>query len=127
MRRIAVTGGRDFNGIPIVTWAFDTIGLCGDDTLVHGGCRGADDLCARVAYFNYGAETEAYYADWKRYGRAAGPKRNRQMLESGIDMLIAFPGGKGTLNCVMTAKSLGIPVMEVGGECGAEHSDIQRR
>jgi predicted polyphosphate/ATP-dependent NAD kinase len=124
MRRIAVTGGRDFGNLRMVMEAFDEVGLCKDDVLVHGGCRGADDLCARTAYFKYNAKTEAYYADWKKYGRAAGPKRNREMLESGIDLLIAFPGGKGTFNCVMTARGLGIPVLEVGGEYGAGHSDI---
>lgn len=114
MRRIAVTGGRDFNEPTLVRTVFDGIGLCYDDVLVHGGCRGADQICARIAATQYYATTETHPADWKRWGKAAGPKRNREMLESDIDLLIAFPGGRGTYNCVMTARQLGIPVMEVG-------------
>lgn len=112
MRRIAVTGGRDFNRPTLVRTVFDSIGLCCDDVLVHGGCRGADQLCAWIAADQYYAATETHPADWKRWGKAAGPKRNREMLESDIDLLIAFPGGRGTYNCVMTARQLGIPVME---------------
>lgn len=115
-RRIAVTGGRNFCNEPLVNWAFRTIRLGVGDVLVHGACRGADTICARVAQL-YGAETDAHPADWKKHGKAAGPVRNREMLNSNVDMLIAFPGGKGTFNAVMTAYSLGVPVWDLrGGE-----------
>lgn len=117
-RRIAVTGGRNFDDLRLVNWAFKEIGLGYGDVLVHGACRGADTICARVAQL-CGAEIEAHPADWKKHGKAAGPVRNREMLESGIDMLIAFPGGRGTFNAVMTARSIGVPVWdlrEIGGQ-----------
>lgn len=113
-RRIAVTGGRDFSDKTLVNWAFREIGLGYGDVLVHGACRGADELCAKVAQF-YGARVEPHPADWKKHGKAAGPVRNREMLKSDIDMLIAFPGGKGTFNAVMTARSLGVPVWDLRG------------
>lgn len=116
-RRIAVTGGRDFSNPALIRQTFSDIRLSMWDTIVHGGCRGTDAFCECVARCEFGADTEKHSADWDRYGRAAGPIRNREMLESGIDMLIAFPGGRGTANCVKTAKELGILVWQVKNEC----------
>jgi hypothetical protein len=87
--------------------------------VIHGAARGADRLAGEAATAR-GLEVEAYPADWRRYGRfAAGPIRNRQMLDSGIDQLIAFTrdlqSSKGTLNCVEQARKRGVPV-EVLGE-----------
>lgn len=113
-RRIVVTGGRNFSDVPLVNWAFKEIGLGVGDTVVHGACSGADTICARVAQL-FGADTEAHPADWKAHGKAAGPIRNRQMLESDVGMLIAFPGGRGTFNAVMTAHSIGVPVWDLRG------------
>lgn len=111
-RRIAVTGGRNFNDEQMVRNAFNLIRLSRSDTLVHGACSGADALCARIAG-NAGVPVEAHPADWKAYGRAAGPIRNRQMLESGIDLLIAFPGGRGTDNCASLAGKMGIALLDL--------------
>jgi len=48
------------------------------------------------------------------HGRAAGPIRNRQMLEEFRPAIVlAFPGGAGTANCVKTARELGILVKEI--------------
>lgn len=113
-RRIAVAGGRHFSDEALVTWAFRELGIGAGDTIIHGACIGADILCARKAKL-FGAEAESHPAEWKKYGKAAGPIRNRQMLESGVGMLIAFPGGRGTFNAVMTARSLGIPVWDLRG------------
>lgn len=55
---------------------------------VSGGCRGADMLGERYAMEN-GFEIERIPADWKRYGRAAGPKRNRVMADIS-DLVICF-------------------------------------
>ena len=37
------------------------------------------------------------------------------MLESGIDLLLAFPGGRGTRHCVNKANEMGIPVVHAIG------------
>lgn len=51
----------------------------------------------------------AFDADWDRQGTAAGPLRNRRMLED-AELLVAFPGRDGTKSCVEIAQSLNIPV-----------------
>jgi hypothetical protein len=50
-------------------------------------------------------------ADWDRYGRSAGPRRNLQMAEY-ADALIAFPGGKGTANMVQQAVERGMKIRD---------------
>ena len=113
-RRIAVAGSRHSVNELLVRWAFRELGIGVGDTIVHGACAGADRMCAMVAR-SFGADTEAHPAEWKKYGKAAGPIRNRQMLESGVNLLVAFPGGRGTNNAVMTARDLGIPVWDLRG------------
>lgn len=86
----------------------------GDFILIHGSARGADTLAADVAQ-ELGWTIEGYPADWKQYGRAAGPIRNTQMLESGHpDIVVAFhqhlSESKGTKHMVIIAKKAGIPV-----------------
>lgn len=108
-RRIAITGGRDTDRA-LVSEALLAIGLCPEDTLLHGACRGADLLAASIAS-SMGVPTEPFPADWARYGRAAGPIRNEQMLRTGVGILVAFPGGTGTANCVQMAQRLGITVL----------------
>lgn len=109
--RIMVTGGREFNNYTLAKATLDKY-LKQTDTLVHGGWRGCDLLCAKVAS-EIGAETEEHKADWNKYGRAAEPIRNKEMLKSGIDLVIAFPGGKGTNNAIKTAQAFGTPIVKI--------------
>lgn len=61
-----------------------------------------------------GIASTAYEADWAHEGRAAGPIRNMRMLDEGIpDLVVAFPGGRGTANMVRQAKERGFEVLEV--------------
>jgi len=54
-------------------------------------------------------------AEWDRYGRAAGPLRNKKMLEEKPDLVVAFTTdietSRGTANMVKQARQAGIPVV----------------
>ena len=54
-----------------------------------------------------------YPAEWDRYGRAAGPIRNKQMIDyiypGGV--LVVFPGGSGTRNVTKLAEKDAIRVI----------------
>src|SRR5690606_11824331 len=80
-------------------------------TLVHGGAPGADSEAAYVAAYLLEWPVEAHPADWQRHGRAAGPIRNQQMVDSGADLVIAFPGGRGTADLIRRAPGIPVPVM----------------
>jgi hypothetical protein len=50
-------------------------------------------------------------ADWQKHGTAAGPIRNKQMIVSGKpDLVLAFPGGRGTADMSRRAEKHGIPL-----------------
>ena len=57
-------------------------------------------------------DEEEYPAEWGKYGRGADYKRNIQMLKEGDpDLVLAFPGGRGTENMIAEAKKAGVPVI----------------
>ncbi|MFZ0406921.1 MAG: SLOG family protein [Cyanobium sp.] len=51
--------------------------------LLHGGARGADRAIGRAAH-QLGWRVQSLAADWRRYGRSAGPIRNRLLLEQAL-------------------------------------------
>ncbi len=70
--------------------------------------KGADKLGEQYAKERRYKLTK-FPADWKRFGRAAGPKRNEQMANY-ADTLIAFWDGnsKGTKHMIQIAESKGL-------------------
>ena len=82
-----------------------------DEIIVVSGCAsGADALGQRYAKEN-GFKVEKYPADWKKYGKSAGPIRNKQMAEV-CDYVICFWDGKskGTKSMIDYARKCGKPV-----------------
>lgn len=90
-------------------------GLMHTVILVHGNAPGADRLASLLWCANDGWE-ESHPADWTRYGKAAGPLRNQQMVDLGADLCLAFPLGvsTGTRDCMRRATKAGIPVINHG-------------
>ena len=111
--RVLVTGGRDYHNINDARVIYATLdAIHGENeitALIHGDAHGADRLAAAWAYDNK-VDEEAYPADWARYGKAAGPIRNQSMVDAKPDLVVAFPGRRGTADCVRRAKLAGIPV-----------------
>jgi SLOG family YspA-like protein len=82
------------------------------DVIISGKAKGADTLAEDFARV-YRLEFEGYPADWKKHGKAAGPIRNKQMLDEGKpDLVIAFlaPNSRGTRNMIDQAEKAGVPV-----------------
>lgn len=54
-----------------------------------------------------------FKADWDKYGRSAGPIRNKQMLDYGPDACVGFlkegAANKGTKNMLKLSQDKGIP------------------
>ena len=80
-------------------------------TVISGAARGADIIGIDFAVINW-TKLEVYPADWKKYGKRAGAIRNQQMLDSGIDLAVQFPGGKGTADMRKRLDKAGIKVCE---------------
>lgn len=108
--RVLVCGGRDYQDEVRVAAVLSGIG--GISQIIHGGARGADDL-ARVWAIRSGIPDRQFSANWTR-GRMAGPIRNQRMLDEGKpDLVVAFPGGRGTADMVRRARAAGIAVQEI--------------
>lgn len=104
--RVLVCGGRTYNNKDIVYKVLDlinskySISVC-----IEGGAKGADQLASRWATEKNIPIIEIN-ADWETYGKAAGHIRNKQMIVEGLpDLVVAFPGGKGTENMIKQSKA----------------------
>lgn len=120
---LLVCGGRDckrhevwnwleqnaFAEIAHATGCYSSVTL---EKLIHGGARGADEGAADWGR-SEGIKVTGYAANWRKHGKSAGPIRNQKMLDEGKpDIVIAFPGGKGTADMLRRAEAAGIPVIQ---------------
>ncbi len=111
--RVLVCGGRDFTDTAFAYRVLDRLHKeRGIDTIVEGDARGADRIAGYWARKNRITDLK-FPADWKRDGNAAGPIRNQQMLDEGKpDLVVAFPGGRGTADMVARARKAGVPIFD---------------
>lgn len=111
--RVLVCGGRDFTNVAYIWTKLDRLHAEHPIThLIHGGARGADTIAGDWAKTKPGIERYVCRADWEKHGKAAGPKRNARMLEWKPDLVVAFPGGRGTADMVRRSKEAGVEVKE---------------
>jgi len=96
--------------------------------LIQGGARGADTTayCWAVAKK---VRPVTIYARWEdiitppvliktrpngaQYNALAGANRNQKMVEEKPDLVVAFPGNRGTADMVERARKAGIEVIEI--------------
>lgn len=113
--KILVCGGRDFQDYDLLKTTLSALQVeRGEFSLIiHGAARGADALADQYAS-RHRIPVKAFPADWDTYGRSAGPIRNALMLDDGEpDLVVAFPGGRGTKNMVLQSRLAGVEVIEV--------------
>jgi alpha/beta superfamily hydrolase len=114
--KLIIAGSRDFSDYNLLKRSVDELiqglALNADDPveIINGGARGADSLGRWYATVNK-LKVTTIRADWEKYGRAAGPKRNGQMAEI-ADALIAFWDGKssGTADMIRQARQKGLSI-----------------
>jgi hypothetical protein len=119
-RRIAFTGGSDFNDHQRIWAALDKVRIKHPDmVLLHGGSpRGAERIAACWADNRKVAQV-AFKPDWNRHRNAAPFKRNDQMLEALPIGVVVFPGSGISANLADKARKMGIPVWRFSETSGA--------
>jgi hypothetical protein len=107
--RTIIAGSRTATDIKDL---IDAVAKCGwkITTVVSGKAKGADHLGELWANYHH-IPIDEYPADWKKYGRSAGPRRNIEMSEN-ADALIALWNGesRGTKHMIETAKKKNLKV-----------------
>lgn len=113
--RILVCGSRNWTKKGIIRRIIEQSQA---DTVIHGACRGADEIAGEIAK-SLGLDIIKCPAEWESYGRAAGPVRNQQMLKHKPDIVFAFhediENSKGTKDMITRAMRAGIPVRIIPG------------
>ena len=114
IKRVVIAGCRYYNNYDeakiYIDYCLSNIKKENDIIIVSGGASGADAIGERYAKEN-GFKLEKYPADWKRFGKSAGPKRNEQMAIVS-DYIICFWDGKskGTKSMIEYAKKYNKPI-----------------
>lgn len=111
--KVIVCGGRDYNDSDKVVAVLDCIHADRPITaLLYGMARGADDLAKMWATMR-GVKRYGFPARWEYHGRSAGLIRNQEMLDASPDLVVAFPGARGTADMVRRAKAVNVRVIEI--------------
>lgn len=108
--KILICGSRNWHDRDKIIERFKTIST--NSIIIHGGCNGADSISGEIAS-SLGISVMCYPANWKEFGRSAGPRRNQQMLDEGKpDLVIVFhedlQNSRGTLDMMKRAKKSGV-------------------
>jgi hypothetical protein len=110
MLRVVVTGDRNWTDRERVRRVFDLIQ--GPVQLIHGDCQGLDKIAGQIGQ-EKGWNVIAMPAEWSKHGKAAGPIRNRQMLDLQPQCVIWFHDNlaesRGTADMIRATQERGIP------------------
>lgn len=114
IKKIVIAGCRDYNNYDeakkYIDFCISKIKLKYDLVFISGCCRGADMLGERYAK-EHDYKIDRFPANWEKYGKSAGPKRNMKMAEI-CDYAICFWDGKsnGTKSIINFIKNKNKPI-----------------
>ena len=111
--RVLICGDRNWKDREAISAC--VVAIPESTPIIEGAARGADRIAGEFGRF-YGHTVFEFPADWNKHGKAAGPIRNRQMLNEGNPTLVIFfhnnlKQSKGTRDMVEIAVKANIPVI----------------
>lgn len=118
--RVLICGDRDYDKPHVINVLLEGLFFTAEPspealTIIEGCARGADKVACE---WDDPAVTHMHFpAEWDKYGKAAGPIRNKQMLDAEPDVVFAFHDNikesRGTKDMATIASEAGIPVYVV--------------
>lgn len=113
--RVLICGGRaPSKQVSDAVWNWVMDNIKAGDVVIHGAASGVDRQAMIAAQGLPGVQHYPFAAEWAKHGKAAGPIRNQRMLDEGKpDLVVAFPGGRGTADMVARARKAGVQIKEV--------------
>lgn len=108
--RVLVCGDRNWSNKDLIEKELKI--LPSDTVVIQGECKGADIIGKQIAK-KLGYRVLSFPAEWEKYGRSAGPIRNKQMIVEGQpEFVLAFHNNinnsRGTKDMIRKAKQYGI-------------------
>ena len=112
--KIGIVGSREYKFRSIVEFYIELLNkkIGSDLTIVSGGARGVDSFAEKYCD-RHNIDKNIFEAEWDKYGKAAGHKRNT-VLANYVDGLFIFWNGiysPGTLHVGEYANSIHKPIM----------------
>ena len=106
--KVAIVGSRGYRDLEEVRQFVRS--LPQDTLVISGGALGVDTVATTEAE-NQGLSTMIFNPNWGKYGRAAGPIRNKLIVEA-ADEIHAFWDGtsRGTRSTINLAKKANKPI-----------------
>ncbi len=111
IKRVLICGDRNWKNRELIKQYIYS--LPEGSVLIHGACRGADEISGEYGK-ERGFSILAFPAEWNKYGKPAGPIRNKQMIVEGKpNTVVAFHNNikesRGTANMLKQAEKYNIP------------------
>lgn len=111
MFKVIIAGGRDFDNYDLLKEKCDYYlsFVQGDITVISGHARGADTLGEQYAN-EKGYPLDIHPAEWEKYGKSAGYRRNKEMVDVASAAICFWDGkSRGTKHTIDLCKEKDIP------------------
>lgn len=110
---LIVAGPRNYYDRAVISDALvDVICDIQPVKILTGDAKGVDQIVAELC-FQTGIEYEQFPANWDKYGRSAGPRRNYEMALHGTHLLAFYNGSPGTSSMIYFAERHDLKVIKV--------------
>ncbi len=114
MNRLIIAGSRTITDRKFIQGAMNQAWKdLGPFQVIAGGARGVDSVAASLAN-DAGITTTILNADWDKWGKSAGYRRNEAMARVATHLLVVWDGeSKGAGHMIDIAEKAGLPVRVV--------------
>jgi hypothetical protein len=108
--KVIIAGSRGITDYSVLEKAIEQVEFP-ITQVVSGTARGVDQLGEQWAHTNH-IHVERFPADWNKYGRSAGYRRNQQMADYADGLIALWDGvSRGTGHMITIAKMKGLQVV----------------